>query len=284
MNFKDKDATDNKAFKWIIISLVAFIFFLIYVLTKYPNKEFEIYIAIFAAIPTIILVGVTVMYVDASFKLVRETLLQRNRTFIEKIITKILFPLLDRAKTLIEWFDSNEIFHIKEQQCKFGPLNIKELVFSQHQEVFFKLFTRHYHGLSKKIESYLRKIPELEKDYSDITKEINTQEFRKKWEDIIGLYQKDVKGQDLFPYNDLSRAFDNILEASIKNKKLSNIPDRFWDAYKQEISSEHSKYRRDFERLDLTRTKIKKSLENIRKNIIDTINEEQEKYGILAMQ
>jgi len=284
MNFKDKDVTDIKAFKWIIISLVAFIFFLVFVLTKYPNKEFEIYIAIFAAIPTIILVGVTVMYVDASFKLVRETILQRNRTFIEKIIIKILFPLLDRTKRLIEWFDSNEISHIKEQQCKPFSIYIKEVVFSRHQEVFFKLFKKNYRSLSRKIESYERKIPGLEKEYSDITKKINSPEFRKKWEDIVGLYQKDAKGHDLFPYNELSRAFDNILEAIIKNKKLPNIPEKFWDTYKQELLSERSKYKKDFEHLDLTTKKIKNSLENIQRNIIDTINDEQEKYGILAME
>jgi hypothetical protein len=196
----------------------------------------------------------------------------------------MLMPLLDRTKKLIEWFDSNEISHIKEQQCKPFSIYIKEVVFSQHQEVFFKLFKKNYRNLSRKIESYERKIPGLEKEYSDITKKINSPEFRKKWEDVVSLYQKDAKGHDMFPYNDLSRAFDDILEAVIKNKKLPNIPERFWDTYEQELLSERSKYRRDFERLDLTRKKIKKSLESIWKNVIDTINDEQEKYGILAME
>lgn len=265
----------------VIFAFMAYIFsFLFLRVVIYPDKPFDIDIAILSAFPTLTVAIATLLYVVITSKILQESQLERKKPFIEDLIKKMLFPLLKNLETKLKWFSPHLSFRIRDKKLNLDRLKLEDKMFDEHPEVFLKIFKKHYLELYKKIKIHDGKIPQFEKIYSDIINKIDNDQFRKKWERKINNYQK--KGKDLFSELKPSpRAIDSILESIIWGQK-STIPDGFWLEYMEEILLEREINKKEFELLDKKTKEITDNLEDFKNDVIKKINSEQEKYLILA--
>lgn len=250
---------------------------------RYPDHKFDIDINVISAVPTICIVAATLLYVVITTKILEENQLERKKTFFEDMIKKMILPILDKLEKDIERFQSHNVFYMNERKCDLNRFKIKNKFFSDHPDVFFKIFADHYFDLSEEIKTYDRKISELEKIYSDIINKIDTEQSRKQWTQNVNNYQEKAKGKDRFSeLKTFSKIIERIFESIIKKQQSNIIPDLFWEEYKEEILLERDRIKKEFELLDRKTKEIIDCLEVLKDHVIETIISEQEKHGFLA--
>lgn len=281
---KDEFSSTSSIVVYMLLTLIIVYIFLLFI---QPGRVYDVSLAFLPILPSIMLIVITLMYVKTTYKILKENQLFRKRTFIEEMIKKILFPLLNKLKTEINWFQKHTVFRVNDQKCDLNNLNIKDPIFLKHihNDVFFKIFTDCYPDLSGKITVLDEKIPEFRKLCSDIINKINTKQFRDKWMNNANSYMRKVSRDRYFPFSEedrYSKITDCILESVINKRKSYNVPDFFWDKYKEEILLVRDKNKKDFEILDKKTKEIMDFLEEIKNDVKETINYEQKKYGILA--
>lgn len=280
---------DLKLVVWIIIaSWIAYILAYIFLrFIQYPDKPFEIDIAIISAFPTLLIVVATLTYVVITSKIFEESQLDRRKSFIEQMIKKIIFPLLDRIKHELKEFQTKSIYFVKNQKCDLNCYCLKKFVFHKHADVFYKIFEENYPELSKKIRRYDSKLPEINESINNLVTKISTKEFWNKWTEKIDSYEKNVKGREKrFPSygsrEQQSALIDCILNSVLQETKFHDIPDPFWTKHYKEILSERKHNKKEFEYVESKTKEMISSLAELIEDMEKTIISEQEKYGILA--
>ena len=121
----------HKSYFLIVFSLVMYSILYLVLTTLFSDRIFDISVTMLAAIPSLILIIVTVMYVSITLKILKENQLFRKRTFIEGMVKKILFPLLDSIKNVMERFQTKSCYFVKNQECNLEKIQLKNLGFDK---------------------------------------------------------------------------------------------------------------------------------------------------------
>jgi hypothetical protein len=269
----------------IIIGFICYILvYLFFRLIAYPNKEFEIDIAVLTAFPTIFVIVATLMYVLITSKILEENQLDRKKSFIGEMIKKILFPLFDRIKRELEDFQDKSIYLVKNQKCDLNHYYLKNFGSHKHADVFYKIFGKNYPELLKKIRRHDNKLPEINESINNLIIKISTKEFWNKWMEKVHYYEKRADRKNFFSVADPRESYiiDSILNSIFLKQKFHDIPIPFWEKYGEEILLEREQIKKELEELDLQSKKMLNFLLNIRDDFENAIISEQEKYGILA--
>ena len=282
----DKDIFEYTSLMIILMLLAIGLVFLI-ILVLPSGRISDVSIAFLPALPSIILIVVTLLYVRATYRLLEETKLQREKPFIEQILKEILFPILDELKLKKDSYKTRKIISFKGQKWD-SPISrrkIKEEIFVRYPEVNYKIFCKRYPDLAEKIIKIDEKLSSFNKGISDFVLKINTVKFKKKWGQNFKKYKETIESpierQSLRRLS-FSQINDAILFSIIHGEYSKVLPELFWEKHNKNILKIHKKNLEEIEKIDKWMEEIKNKAEETYRYVIDLINFEQEKYGILG--
>jgi len=282
----DKDIFEYTSLMIMLMLLAIGLVFLI-LLVLPSSRVFDVSIAFLPALPSIILIVVTLLYVRASYRILEETKLQREKPFIEQILKEILFPILEELKLKKHSYKTRKIIYFKEQKwdSSSSRQKIKEEIFVRYPEVNYKIFCKRYPDFAEMIQIFDGKISIFDKEISGFILKIDTEEFKNKWENEFKKFkEKKALTEELLTLRktSFSQINDAILFSIIQGEYHNAIPKSFWEIHSKDIFSIHKANSDEIEKIDKKMEEIKNMAEENEKFVINLINSEQEKYGILG--
>jgi len=264
----------------ISIFIIVFITYIVGLFLSYGNssdKTLEIHLAILPVFSGLILFAVTFAYVIITHKILKDNQLQRNRSFIEKMMIEILIPMVEYLDLQIDYFKNIKIINFFSLDWKNSRhFDIKKVIFHFHQEIYYKLFSDQYPSLFKKFEEHEKKSLNFRETLFAVTDKIkNDLQLKKKWNDIIS---DEIKqgNKDLI----LSESINKVL-TSILHGENYVLPEPFWANHMKDILSDKIAYENDIALIEDYRKEVIEHAKLFKQELMGTIIDQMKTYGII---